>query len=68
MTQVIREYLSNHPQAADTLDGIMTWWMAREYYLRYRTIIEQALESLVDGGVLQKQEVADGEIVYSMIR
>lgn len=61
----ISAYLLAHPDAADTLTGIMQWWLPR---LRYEESIEsvrQALALLVAEGVMRRIERRDGSVLYA---
>ena len=43
-------YLRSHPQAADTLRGIVSWWLPRQRLETGRRRIEQVLDALVSAG------------------
>lgn len=55
----IIEYLRAHPSAADTVDGIILYWLSRQRYETAKDTIERALEDLVKQGVIEY--VATGE-------
>lgn len=46
----ILQYLHDHPQAKDSLEGISQWWVGQE-----QVTVEKALKFLVKVGVLQKR-------------
>lgn len=46
----ILQYLHDHPQAKDSLEGIAQWWVGQE-----EATVEKALKFLVKAGVLQKR-------------
>ncbi|MFQ3234883.1 MAG: hypothetical protein ACI9C4_000436 [Paraglaciecola sp.] len=58
----IREYFVHNPNAGDTVDGIVTWWIARQRLKNAKNIVQDALEYLVNQGELQKQVLAGREI------
>ena len=58
-------YLDGHPQAADTLQGIVNWWLPRQRYERERQRIEQALGALVIQGKLQRSPLPGGDVLYA---
>ena len=65
ITKEIENYLSEHPKAADTLEGITEWWLLR---LRYRVssiMVQQALEYLVSTSVVEINTNLNGNKVYS---
>lgn len=55
----IIEYLRAHPSAADTVDGIILYWLSRQRYETAKDIIERALDDLVQLGAIEY--VATGE-------
>jgi hypothetical protein len=64
VVEEILSYLRNHPNAADTLDGILNWWLPRQRYETEQQRIEQALEYLVTQGLVSKKVLSDGTILY----
>ena len=60
-------YLRSHPEAADTLDGIVAWWLPLQRYALEKARIEAALTRLVDAGVLRRDPLPDGEKLYSLV-
>ncbi|SEO73785.1 hypothetical protein [Nitrosovibrio sp. Nv6] len=50
--QEIVEYLRAHPSAADTVDGIILYWLCRQRYETARDVIERALEDLLKQGII----------------
>jgi len=59
-------YLDAHPDAADTLDGIITWWLPLQRYENARARIERVLAHLVDRGVLRRDRLPDGAELYAL--
>ena len=57
-------YMQNNPNAADSLKGIMEYWLPPEYGKVGGKVVEQALEQLIDEGVIRKTPLADGEVLY----
>ena len=57
-------YIQNNPNAADSLEGIMNYWLPQAYKKIDTARIEQALEQLIDEGVIRKTTLADGEVLY----
>ena len=58
-------YLDGHPQAADTLQGIVKWWLPRQRYESERQRIEQALGALVTQGKLHCSALPGGDVLYA---
>ena len=50
----IVRYLVAHPQAADTLDGVVQWWLLGEGHTHRRAFVEQALDWLLAQGLLRE--------------
>ncbi len=61
----ILQYLRAHPRAADTLEGIVGWWLPRQRYELAQQRIQQALNNLVVRGLVEKITLANGTVVYS---
>ena len=55
----ILAYLAEHPQAADTLEGIAEWWLARHEVRVTLMTVERALRRLTETCVLEV--VGEGE-------
>lgn len=64
VAQEILSYLRNHPNAADTLDGILNWWLPRQRYEMEQQRIEESLEHLVARGLVSKKTLSDGTVLY----
>lgn len=59
-------YLRGHPQAADTLDGIVEWWLPLQRYETARRRVENAVEKLVSRGVLRRDSLQNGDVLYAL--
>lgn len=59
-------YLHAHPQAADTLRGIVNWWLPRQRYESDSQRIEHVLSDLVIEGLLHRNRLPDGEVLYAL--
>lgn len=58
-------YLDGHPEAADTLQGIVNWWLPQQRYESDCQRIEQTLGALVARGKLQRSSLPGGEVLYA---
>jgi len=56
----VLEYLSQHPQAMDTLDGIAEWWIPRQHESIDRAELKNALHSLTAEGLLEELHSGSG--------
>lgn len=59
-------YLRSHPRAADTLCGIVNWWLPRQRLETGFQHIEHVLDELVKTGQLDRHPLPDGEVLYAM--
>lgn len=59
-------YLRSHPDAADTLDGIVQWWLPRQRYETERARIETVLSGLVARGLLRRSGLPGGVALYAL--
>jgi hypothetical protein len=64
----ILAYLARHPDAQDTIDGILHWWVLDSCIRQWAPRIAATLQQLVDGGFLEQQPSADGRIFYRISR
>ncbi len=60
----ILDYLSDNPDAGDTFEGIMEWWLlTRSIKFEVRTVSE-TLASLVAEGLIVEQKGLDSRSIY----
>ena len=62
----ILRYLAEHPNAADTADGILEWWLFKQSIFDEERVVEQALDSLVEQKLIFKVEAADTRKHYHL--
>lgn len=60
----VLSYLEQRPQAADTLDGIVRWWLPQQRYSIAQARIEATLQRLVSQGLLQQRRLPTGDALY----
>jgi hypothetical protein len=60
----IKRYLAGHPNAADSLDGVLGWWLTRQRVEDAAVNVRLALEWLVEQGHAEKRELA-GQVIYT---
>jgi hypothetical protein len=54
-SEIVREilaYLAEHPDAQDTLDGIVQWWLLERKIRYHVSMVKDALAELVQKGLL----------------
>jgi DNA-binding MarR family transcriptional regulator len=59
VAESILGYLSEHPQAMDTAEGIAEWWIMRQQIRVTVTALTRALQGLTEKGLVE--ELRDGE-------
>jgi hypothetical protein len=59
-------YLRKHPDAADTLDGIVAWWLPLQRFETIKVRVESALAHLVEKGLLNREQLPDGSQLYAL--
>ena len=64
LADTIRQDLIKHPNAADTLEGVVNWWLVRQRYESATIMVRQALEMLVQQGELTKIQRHGSSTVY----
>lgn len=60
----IARYLVQHPDAADTFDGITRWWITRIRFDEASQVVGEALDGLVREGRVVKERLPDGTLLY----
>jgi hypothetical protein len=64
VAEEIARYLREHPDAADSFEGIRQWWLPRVRFQEATAQIEAALEELLEHGIVVRQVMPDGTILY----
>ena len=64
IADAIRAYLSRHPDAADSEEGIAAWWMPAMDVETCAAEVAVALEQLHRGGLIERQSLPDGRVIY----
>src|SRR5262245_9018355 len=60
----ILDYLARHPEAQDTLDGILHWWVLDSCVKRWAPRIAETVTNLVQQGFLEEKRSPDGQTFY----
>ena len=61
-------YLADNPNAQDTLEGIMEWWLLEQNIRVQTTNVKTALSKLVDQGFVLERKGINSRIMYSINR
>ncbi|MDN3514152.1 MAG: hypothetical protein NG747_07110 [Candidatus Brocadia sp.] len=66
--QEIVAYLSEHPDAGDTLEGVAEWWLLKQKVRHKTREVKKSLSELVAQGLLLEQKGQDNHIYYRINR
>jgi hypothetical protein len=64
VASAISAHLANNPRAADTVEGVLQWWLGGELAAMRREVVEAALEWLVARGVVMRRTKTDKVVIY----
>lgn len=62
----ILSYLAEHPNAQDTFEGILNWWLLDQEIKRHASIVKKALTELVTKGFIVERHGRDSVTHYRM--
>jgi hypothetical protein len=68
VAQELLNYLARHPDAHDTLEGILEWWLLEEKIRRRAIEVKDALAELVKNGLIHERKGKDARTHYSVNR
>ena len=57
-------YLADNPDAQDTLEGVVYWWLLEERIKDRTAKVQEALDELVSEGLVVKREGRDARAHY----
>ena len=60
----ILAYLVEHPEARDTLEGILEWWLLERKIKRQKDQVRKALPELVDRGLVLEHKGGNSQTHY----
>ena len=64
----ILAYFADHPQAQDTVEGIVEWWLLEQRIKRASTQVKAALAQLVAEGLVIARKGTAGRVYYRVNR
>ena len=62
----ILTYLKDHPEAQDTLDGVVQWWMLERKIIQQTALVKEALAELVKKGVVLERKTRSAPPRYCL--
>ena len=66
LMQDILRYLIAHPQAKDTLEGIIAWWCPKSRIECGKAEVQEVLDQLVSRGWLMERESRPVQTIYGL--
>jgi len=67
LSNEILHYLWAYPQASDTVEGIVKWWLPQQRHKEALNRVQVALDKLVARGLVKRIKLVDGTIVYASL-
>ena len=64
IAQIIERYLSTHPNAAETLEGVADHWLRAQRVEASVDQVQQALNRLINQGLIVQKRLPDGAVLY----
>ena len=64
VSYLILGYLSENPEAGDTFEGIVEWWLLRQRIKFETRNVSEAVARLVSEGLIVEHEGSDSRIFY----
>ena len=68
ITREILYYLTAHPDAQDTLEGIAAWWLLEQKIKHTTTEVKKSLSGLVDKGFIVECKGKESHTYYRVNR
>jgi Fe2+ or Zn2+ uptake regulation protein len=68
IAQAIAAYVERNPEAQDTLEGIIQWWLPEAHHQARTAQIKEALDELVAAGLITAHKAKDAQILYRATR
>jgi len=62
----ILRYLEQHPNAADTLEGIVDWWVPKQSIYEEERAVQQALDEMVKQNLILTTESSGARKYYRL--
>jgi Fe2+ or Zn2+ uptake regulation protein len=63
LVRALARYLHDNPRASDTCEGALDWWLGRQGGATWQQV-QDALDTLVNFGVVVRVAAADGKVRY----
>ncbi len=60
----IEKYLVDREGAADTLEGVVLWWLMQQKVIEEEILVEKAIAYLYEQGKIEKKNLPDGTDLF----
>ena len=60
----ILDYVAAHPLAADSINGVLSFWVRSNVHRGSRVIVERSLDLLTEMGRITQETLPGGQILY----
>ncbi|MCP4463715.1 MAG: hypothetical protein GY819_13045 [Planctomycetaceae bacterium] len=67
VAEQIARYLESRPNAVDNIEGIVHWWLLKQKIEETTEVVQAAVDTLVNEGVVEKIE-RNGKAFYTSTR
>ena len=64
VAEIIRRYLAERPNAAETVEGVAQWWLTRQRQMDEVEVVRQALSFLEEQGYVVRFQLAGGKTLF----
>ena len=64
VAEEIRQHLALHPNAADSAEGVLDWWLMGRRSEQSAHVVDEAMQWLLEQGAVTRRVMPDGQIVY----
>ncbi len=64
--RAILAYLTRHPQAQDTIEGIVEWWLLEQRIVDAKGAVEKVLDELAAENLVTRRQERDGKVYYHL--
>ncbi|HKP84249.1 MAG TPA: hypothetical protein VJT69_19690 [Pyrinomonadaceae bacterium] len=68
LTEEILQYLIEHPNAQDTIKGVVTWWLLEPSIKHQTALVKEVLDKLAADGLVIAQQGSDSQTLYKLNR
>ena len=62
----ISRYLNEHPDAADTVEGVALWWLSGNRSNEWMRTVQRAIEQLAGSGEVAIRVLPDGAVMVEL--